>query len=95
MQIVQFWLNNKDYNEAVRKLGDKSELYGFAKECFLSKLEGVKAVKKEVWYECSACNIEWRQIVRAEIEAGTGKLIPICDCGKHLVRRVKRIAEHD
>ena len=95
MQIVQFWLNNKDYNEAVRKLGDKSELYGFAKECFLSKLEGVKAVKKEVWYVCPEEGKEFRQIVRAEIEARTGRLIPICDCGRGLVRRVKRIAEHD
>lgn len=95
MQEVRFWVNETQHKEAISKLGSKAELYGFAKDAFLNRLKEVKEVKKEVWYECPSplCKTEWRQIVRAEIEAGTGKLIPICDCGKHLVRRVKTVAD--
>ncbi|MBA7493435.1 hypothetical protein ES702_03993 [subsurface metagenome] len=95
MQEVRFWVNDKQHKEAISKLGDKAELYGFAKDAFLSKLKGVKEVKKEVWYVCPnpLCKVECRRFVRAEIEKGTGKLIPICEsCGRGLVRRVERVA---
>ena len=97
MQEVRFWVNDTQYKESIMKLGDRAELYGFAKNAFLERLKEIKELRKEVWYECpnSMCKTEWRQIVRAEIEAGTGKLIPICDCGTSLVRRVKKVAEHD
>jgi len=92
MQEVRFWVNETQHKEAIRKLGSKAELYGFAKDAFLNRLKGVKEVKKVVWYVCPEEGKEFRQIVSAEIEAGTGKLTPICDCGKHLVRRVERVA---
>ena len=98
MQEVRFWVNNKEYNEAIGKLGDKAELYGFAKDAFLNQLKEVKEVKKEVWFECPnpSCKTTCRRFVRAEIEAGTGRLIPICEvCGRGLVRRVEKVAEHD
>ena len=92
MQEVRFWVNDKQHKEAISKLGDRAELYGFAKDAFLERLKEVKEVKKEVWYACPEDQKEYRQIVRAEIEAGTGRLIPICECGKALVRRVEKIA---
>lgn len=93
MQEVRFWVNDKQHKEAISKLGDKAELYGFAKDAFLKRLKEVKEVKKLVWYVCPKEGKEFRQIVRAEIEEGTGKLIPICDCGKHLVRRAEKVAD--
>jgi len=95
MQEVRFWVNDKQYNEAVSKLGEKAELYGFAKEAFLERLKEVKKFKKNVVYECSnpLCKTECRRFVRAEIEAGTGRLVPICEtCGRRLVRRVEKVA---
>lgn len=58
----------------------------------MNRLKEVKELKKVVWYVCPEEGKEFRQIVRAEIEEGTGRLIPICDCGKGLVRRVKKVA---
>ena len=80
MQEVRFWVNGKQFNEAIGKLGDRAELYGFAKDAFLKRLEEVKELKKEVWYVCPEDSREFRQIVRAEIEHETGRLIPICEC---------------
>jgi len=93
MQLVQFWLNKKEYNNAITKLGNKKELYGFAKDAFLRRLEEVK--KKEVWYECPRDQKSFNVIVKAQIEAKTGRLIPVCDCGCNLVRRVKIIDVKD
>jgi len=45
MQRVQFWLNNQQYKEAIKKLGNKSKLYGFAKKAFLKRLEDLKVDK--------------------------------------------------
>jgi len=98
MQEVRFWVNDKQHNEAVAKLGEKAELYGFAKDAFLGKLKELKNFKKIVFYVCpnSMCKAEFRRFVRTEIEAGTGRLVPICEnCGKGLVRRVEKVAEHD
>ena len=92
MQKVEFWLSNQQFNEAIEKLGAKKELYGFSKEAFLKALEEVKELKKEVWYECVVCHKDFRQIVRAFIEEKTGRLIPTCDCGRGLVKRVKKYA---
>ena len=92
MQEVRFWVNNQQYNEAVGKLGERAELYGFAKDAFLERLKGVKELKKNVSYVCPEDGKEYVHVVRAKIEAGTGKLIPICDCGKALVRRVVKVA---
>lgn len=41
MEKIQFWLNDKQFKEAIRKLGDKSKLYGFAKKVFLEALKNV------------------------------------------------------
>lgn len=98
MQPVQFWLNNKQFNEAIDKLGDKSELYGFAKDAFLKKLEDMKLKKKEVWFECpnKNCNKVYHVTVKANIEEKTGRLVPVCaHCGWNLVRRVKIVAKND
>ena len=47
MQKVQFWLNNQQYNDAVKRLGSKDKLYGFAKEAFLKKMEELKNGKHD------------------------------------------------
>ena len=98
MKLVQFWINNNEYKEAITKLGDKSELYGFAKEVFLKELEGMKMKKREVWFECpnKNCNQEYYVTVKANIEEKTGRLVPVCaHCGWNLVRRVKIIDVKD
>jgi len=95
MKPVQFWINNTEYNNAIKKLGNKSELYGFAKEAFLKELEGMKMKKKKVWYECPKDHKSFNTIVKAHIEPRTGQLIPVCDCGCNLIRRVKVVAESD
>jgi len=95
MKLVQFWINNNEYNNAIKKLGDKSELYGFAKEIFLKELEEMKMKKREVWYECPKCKKLYHVVVKANIEPVTGRLIPVCDCGRNLVRRVKIIDVKD
>jgi len=98
MQLVQFWLNNNEYNNAINKLGNKSELYGFAKDAFLKEMEGMKMKKKEVWYECpnKTCNESYHVTVKAQIEEKTGRLVPVCaHCGWNLVRRSKIIDVKD
>ena len=93
MQQVRFWVNNQQYKDAIEKLGDASELYGFAKEAFLKALEEVKELRKEVWFECPRCHKEYHVNVMATIEERTGGLIPVCSCGKNLIRRVKKVAD--
>lgn len=93
MEKVQFWLNDKDYKEAIEKLGSPKKLYGFAKDVFKNALKEVKEIKKEVWFECPRCHAEYHTVVKAMIEIATGRLIPVCDCGKSLVRRVKKVAD--
>jgi hypothetical protein len=42
MQKVEFWLNDQEYNDAVKIFGGKSKLYGVAKNEFLKKLKEQK-----------------------------------------------------
>ena len=39
MQRVEFWINQEQFKEAIKKLGSKSKFYGFAKKAFLKALE--------------------------------------------------------
>lgn len=75
------------------KLGNKSELYGFAKKIFLKEIKELEEMKKDGWFECPSCHAEYYRIVKATIEEKTGRLIPTCDCGVNLVRRIKKIAD--
>jgi len=44
MKEVRFWINDKEHEEALRKIGKstKESLYGFAKRVFLEALENVE-----------------------------------------------------
>ena len=98
MQEVRFSINNKQFNDAIDKLGDRSELYGFAKDAFLKKLEEMKTKRKEVWFECPnrTCHESYHVTVKANIEEKTGRLIPVCaHCGWNLVRRSKVVNVKD
>jgi len=93
MKPVRFSINEEEYKNAITKLGDKSGLYSFAKDAFLRRLEEVK--KKEVWFECLRCKKTYNVMVKAHIEAKTGRLVPVCDCGSNLIRRVKIVDVKD
>ena len=47
MKKVEFWINMQQYKEAIKKLGDKSKFYGFAKKAFLKALEELNNGNKD------------------------------------------------